>query len=321
MVLQYSHKDQMPHSVLVSHSADDSMALKREGGSYHLSRQVADGYLQTQQVSPGLCLMQSELSFSKDTVFREDYPECRTLLLSFCLDGIWEWNYREARYGSYQLSPTECSLQSGTVHQCEDCYTAGKTYRSLSVSLDQNRFSDFSAYLEAAHLLRPDHKICTHVFASTPRVRLILQQLLECPPQQQLRRLYLEGKILELLSVFCSDILEKKESGSDISKGDYQCLIRARAFIDEHFLHPLTIAQIAGASYLSETKLKRGFKTCFGCTVYEYIMEKRMEMAYNLMQTERYKVKDVAWMVGYSNVSHFIDAFRNRYGITPGGIS
>ena len=95
---------------------------------------------------------------------------------------------------------------------------------------------------------------------------------------------------------------------------------KAREIIDNHFLHPLTIAQIAEQCFLSETKLKQGFKTCFNCTVYEYIVEKRMEMAYRLLQSGKYKVKDVVWMVGYTNASHFIDAFRKRYGVTPGEI-
>ena len=54
--------------------------------------------------------------------------------------------------------------------------------------------------------------------------------------------------------------------------------------------------------------------------VYEYIVEKRMEMAYRLLQSGKYKVKDVVWMVGYTNASHFIDAFKKRYGVTPGEI-
>lgn len=36
--------------------------------------------------------------------------------------------------------------------------------------------------------------------------------------------------------------------------------------------------------------------------------------------TEQLKVKDVVWMVGYTNASHFIDAFKKRYGITPGEV-
>ncbi|WP_281679270.1 helix-turn-helix domain-containing protein [Synergistes jonesii] len=73
--------------------------------------------------------------------------------------------------------------------------------------------------------------------------------------------------------------------------------------------------------YLSETKLKRGFKACFGCTVYEYVVEKRMEMARRLLQSGKYRVKEVVWMTGYSNAGHFIDTFRKRYGVTPSEIS
>ena len=41
---------------------------------------------------------------------------------------------------------------------------------------------------------------------------------------------------------------------------------------------------------------------------------------YRLLQSGKYKVKDVVWMVGYTNASHFIDAFKKRYGVTPGEI-
>ena len=68
-------------------------------------------------------------------------------------------------------------------------------------------------------------------------------------------------------------------------------LDESEEIIDNHFLHPLTIAQIAEQCFLSETKLKQGFKICFNCTVYEYIVEKRMEMAYRLLQSGKYKVK------------------------------
>ena len=191
----------------------------------------------------------------------------------------------------------------------------------MSISLEEGRFSSLTEDLEAAHLIRRDDKICTHVFSTTPEIRLVLQQLLDCPPERKLRKLYLEGKVLELLSTRSRvEAIGKQKNTKDISREDYRCLMKAREIIDNHFLHPLTIAQIAEQCFLSETKLKQGFKICFNCTVYEYIVKKRMEMAYRLLQSGKYKVKDVVWMVGYTNASHFIDAFKKRYGVTPGEI-
>ena len=122
------------------------------------------------------------------------------------------------------------------------------------------------------------------------------------------------------MSLFYDEIVERKREDKNLSREDMRGLIKAREIIDSRFSKPLTIAQIARQCFLSETKLKRGFKACFGCTVYEYIVEKRMEAALSLLQSKKYRVKDVVWMVGYSNAGHFIDAFKKRYGMTPGEI-
>lgn len=42
-----------------------------------------------------------------------------------------------------------------------------------------------------------------------------------------------------------------------------------------------------------------------------------MEMAHRLLQSGKYKVKDVVWMVGYTNASHFIDAFKKDMALRP----
>ena len=89
-------------------------------------------------------------------------------------------------------------------------------------------FAPLTEDLEAAHLIRRDDKICTHVFSTTPEIRLVLQQLLDCPPERKLRKLYLEGKVLELLSLFCDEAIGKQKNTKDISREDYRCLMKAR---------------------------------------------------------------------------------------------
>ena len=46
-------------------------------------------------------------------------------------------------------------------------------------------------------------------------------------------------------------------------------------------------------------------------------MNRRMEHARELLSVPGAQVKDVAGLVGYSNISHFSDAFRKRFGRTP----
>lgn len=148
-------------------------------------------------------------------------------------------------------------------------------------------------------------------------MRRVLDEIANCPPERSLRRLFLESKALELIVLFC-DMLSPAPAAPPLTRDTNACLDKARAFIDARYLHPPTTREIARACYLSETALRRGFKARFGCTVYEYILERRLRMAHDLLECGRYKVKDVAWMVGYTNVSHFIDAFRKHYGLTPG---
>lgn len=320
MLIQWSAPEYMPRSFLVSGVSDNKKPFKQTGNCLELTKQLANGFVNMQELSKGLFLVQSEMSFNKETELCEEYFERKIFQLSFCMNGICEWNYREAGVENYRLSPTECSLQWGAFSRCVSYFGSKQPYRTLSISLEQERFFPLAEDLEAAHLLRWDSKICTHVFQTTPEIRLVLQQLLDCPPERKLRKLYLEGKVLELVSLFCDGVIDGQKKDKEISKEDYRCLMNARELIDNRFLHPLTIAQIAEQCFLSETKLKQGFKSCFNCTIYEYIVEKRMELAYRLLHNEKYKVKDVAWMVGYSNASHFIDAFKKRYGIKPGEI-
>ncbi|MEJ2613172.1 MAG: helix-turn-helix transcriptional regulator [Candidatus Thiodiazotropha sp.] len=48
-----------------------------------------------------------------------------------------------------------------------------------------------------------------------------------------------------------------------------------------------------------------------------WLLRKRLSRARELLESDNYTVTDVAMMVGYSNVSHFIKAFKIRYGLTP----
>ena len=93
MLLQWSAPEYMPHSFLVSGVSGTDKAFKQTGTCFNLTKQVADGLVDMQELSKGLFLVQSEMSFKRETELYEEYSERKVFQLSFCMNGICEWDY------------------------------------------------------------------------------------------------------------------------------------------------------------------------------------------------------------------------------------
>ena len=64
-------------------------------------------------------------------------------------------------------------------------------------------------------------------------------------------------------------------------------------------------------------KLKEGFKQLYGDTVYAYLLDHKMEEARRMLEERQYNVNEVGLKLGYSTASHFIAAFKKKFGTTP----
>ena len=63
MLLQWSAPEYVPRSFLVSGVSGTNKAVKQTDTSFRLTKQVADGLVDMQEVSKGLFLVQSEMAF------------------------------------------------------------------------------------------------------------------------------------------------------------------------------------------------------------------------------------------------------------------
>ena len=75
---------------------------------------------------------------------------------------------------------------------------------------------------------------------------------------------------------------------------------------------------IAKKVALSESTLKRYFKTVFNKSLNEYYLEIKMEHAKRLMLEKPITVNEVAAMLNYEKVSSFIETFKKHHGYSPG---
>lgn len=89
------------------------------------------------------------------------------------------------------------------------------------------------------------------------------------------------------------------------------------AYIDRNLSKPLSIDEIAAEFGLSANYFSTMFKKQLGCTVLEYLTEKRLIRAAQLLDGSNLKITQISAQLGYQNPSYFCALFAKRFGMTP----
>ncbi|WP_322969133.1 AraC family transcriptional regulator [Faecalibacter sp. LW9] len=153
----------------------------------------------------------------------------------------------------------------------------------------------------------------------TAPIQLALSQIEEMKMAPEFERLYLIGKMYELFTLyFSSPTIEETDQNPFISN-DIQAkkIKEIRNMLLENLIHPPTLKEISEKYSISEYLLKDGFKKLYNNTVYGFVLDKKLEIAKARLEEGEMKVKEIAFEIGYENPSHFISAFKKKYGITP----
>ncbi len=93
---------------------------------------------------------------------------------------------------------------------------------------------------------------------------------------------------------------------------------KTKLFIEKHFSEHLTIDFLAKSMGVSPSKLCHDFKTAFGKTVFEFILDMRLEWAKNYLLANPHSLtKQAAQLSGFDDSSYFCRAFKKKYGHSP----
>lgn len=90
---------------------------------------------------------------------------------------------------------------------------------------------------------------------------------------------------------------------------------KALKYIQENIRKPISISQLAYGLSMSETNFCNSFKKVMGITPKEYVTNLKLLQAKDMLKNQN--VTEVAFDLGYENISHFIELFKNKYGVTP----
>ncbi|MBO6638524.1 MAG: helix-turn-helix transcriptional regulator [Roseitalea sp.] len=149
-------------------------------------------------------------------------------------------------------------------------------------------------------------------------MRQVAEQIINPAVHDMLIGEYLLLKSRELMFLAANEILRAKEQPDSAQA---RCKASAiRRYIDANGLQAISVLDIARTFSMSSSRLSHTFKSRFGKTIGDYILEIRMMKATELLTATDMPIKQIAYEVGYNHVSNFTIAFKRKYGQTPGQV-
>jgi AraC-like DNA-binding protein len=153
----------------------------------------------------------------------------------------------------------------------------------------------------------------------SPSMAIVLNQLINYNLNQSIKSLYFKGKAYELLSLYFnrSEDANVEQCPFLVDETNVIKIRKAKDIIVARMAEPPSLQELADEIGLNLKKLKEGFKQIYGDSVFSFLFDYKMEVARKLLEAGNDNVNEVGHKVGYSTASHFIAAFKKKYGTTP----
>jgi AraC-like DNA-binding protein len=239
----------------------------------------------------------------------------------FCLKGNAKFIFNEGRY-ALEVTEENSLLLYNTQMDLPLNVELGANSWMVSIVMTIRKFhslfsreADYIPFLSAENR---DKKYYSQD-AVSPAIAVILSQLMNYNLHPSIKLLYIKGKVYELFSLYFnrSEDVDTEQCPFLVDEDNVRRIRQAKEIMIARMAEPPTLAQLSEEIRLPVRKLKEGFKQVYGDSVYSFLFDYKMDYARKMLETNKYNVNEVGLKIGYSTASHFITAFKKKYGTTP----
>jgi len=251
-----------------------------------------------------------------------NYPVTEEFIqFHFCLKGQMTFVYNQGSY-SFPVNEDHSMLLFNPQKALPIDVELAPHSWLVSVLISITKFhSLFSSDADHISFLTPENSTKKYYdnMPFTSAIAVVLSQILQAKVHDSMKTLYFKGKVYELLSLY----FNKNEDPSLeqcpflVNEENVRKIRQAKDIILERMTDPPSLDSLAVEIGLSLKKLKEGFKQLYGDTVYAYLLDHKMEEARRMLDSQKFNVNEVGLKLGYSTASHFIAAFKKKFGTTP----
>lgn len=283
-------------------------------------KNIAERFFNEIPIEEGFIVLTYENTSSVTEVLERQIDH-RFIQFHFCLKGSSQFLFNNGNYKLPLVSDQSLLLYNPQrelpihleVHQ-------NTTIVSVLISINKfhSLFSQEANYITFLSDENKDKKYYKDGSIS-PSLAIVLNQICNYNLNKSLRSLFTKGKVYELLALFFnrSEDADIEQCPFLVDETNVTKIKKAKDIIISRMVEPPSLQELSDEIDLSLKKLKEGFKQIYGDSVYSFLFDYKMEVARKLLESGTYNVNEVGLKVGYSTASHFISAFKKKYGTTP----
>jgi AraC-like DNA-binding protein len=230
-------------------------------------------------------------------------------------------------YVVFPRTPVRISPYRGHAEICTPAvasyYNEGDSYDRHAVS----EYGDNSDWIAVSRTLLGELAGFSGCFAPIANDCFLAQQRLfrRANSGQMLSALEVEDAVLHLLQRLLADASNVwKRTATDASLMRPETERRRRLMVDDakqliavRFREELSLSDLARQVHGSPAHLARSFRALTGTSLHEYRTQLRLRAALSLLPDFRSDISSLALDLGFASHSHFGDAFRRQFGLTP----
>lgn len=98
---------------------------------------------------------------------------------------------------------------------------------------------------------------------------------------------------------------------------DVRRIQQISAYVMAHYVHTISLNDIAAEAGMSRSAFCTYFKRCKGMTFSQFVTQYRLNTACELLKHSQKQVSEICYMVGFNDLPHFIRVFTNALGMSP----
>ena len=283
-------------------------------------KNIAKGTIQDFLVGEGIIVLKISNDLEDNKKFNYDINK-NYIQFHFCLKGSCKFLFNNGSYSFPIDNGSSIMLYNPQQELPIDAFLyPGSLVLSVLISIKEfhSLFSNQADQISFLNKDNIDNKFYKEKKMG-PMILVVLNQMIQQSLHESMYKLYLKGKVFELMSLYFN-----KNKDMDIEQCPFlvddkniKKIRLAKEIIISRMIEPPTLNELANEVEISLKKLKQGFKQVYGASVYVFLLDYKMQVSKRLLSSGNYNVNEVALRIGYSTATHFINAFKKKFGTTP----